>query len=229
MEYWMAKTYGNVSMKTDTTLLYGDTLTNAAYQAFFWREVSANTGKLATVRLLCADSATFGDAAVLNELVIDEIALESNLKSANSYYFTKFALGDTLDDADSTAILEIAYLPYFVGGEASYYAIGMLGLEHTPSIPELRMANEVLPVIETPTLIQSTAIYPNPAGDFFNLKSEGLVVKKLEIYDAQIKLLKTIEHNIVGVAILINYKPGIYGIKLYLETGETKWFKLVKI
>ncbi len=32
-------------------------------------------------KLLSADSATFGDAAVLNELVFDEIALETNLKS----------------------------------------------------------------------------------------------------------------------------------------------------
>jgi len=149
-------------------------------------------------KLIIADSATFGDAAVLNELVIDEIALESNLKSANSYYFTKFAIGDTLDDVDSSAILEIAYLPYFVGGEASFCAIGMLGLEHTPSIPELRMANEVLPVIETPILIQSTAIYPNPAVEYFYVRSEGFHIEKLEIYDTQIKLLKTIENQHCG-------------------------------
>ncbi len=180
-------------------------------------------------KLLGSDSATFGDAAVLNELVVDDIALETNLKTINTYYFTKFAIGDTLDNANSTAILEIATLPYFTGGEASYHAIGMLGLELTPSIPELRMRNEQLTVTTTPPKIRAVAIYPNPASDYFYVQSDGLAVKKLEIYDAQIKLLKTIDVNIVGSSIPINYKPGIYGIKLYLEAGEIKWLKLVKI
>jgi len=226
---WMARKYAYESLKADTTLLYGDTLTDAAYQAFFWREDSANTGKFATIRLLGADSATFGDATVLNELVIDEIALESNLKSANSYYFTKYAIGDSLDNADSTAILEIAILPYFTGGEGTYITIGMMGLEHTPSIPELRMGLEKPPVNIPSSAIELTAIYPNPAVEYFYVRSEGFHIEKLEIYDTQIKLLKTIETNIVGTAIPVNYKPGIYGIKLYLETGDTKWFKLVKM
>lgn len=76
-------------------------------------------------------------------------------------------------------------------------------------------------------VLQLTTIYPNPTSDYFYVKNEGVLVEKLEIYDAKIKLLKTIENKIVGTAISVNYKPGVYGVKLYLITGEVKWFKLV--
>ena len=91
------------------------------------------------------------------------------------------------------------------------------------------MGNEQLTVTTSPPKIRAVAVYPNPASDYFYVKSDGLAVKKLEIYNTQIKLLKTIKNNIIENSIPINYKPGIYGIKLYLVTGETKWFKLVKL
>jgi hypothetical protein len=225
---WMTRKYVYECMKADTTLLYGDTLTDTVYQSFFIAQDSLNTGKFTTIRLLSGDSATFGDAAALNELVADELPVETHLKAVNSLYFTKLAPGDTLDDSDSSNVLEIALLPYFEGGEASFIGIGMLGLEHTPSIPQLRLRNEV-PMGDIPPapIAQLTTIYPNPTSDFFYVKTEGVKVEKLEIYDARIKLLKSIENSVVGTAISLNYKPGVYGVKLYLITGELKWFKLV--
>jgi hypothetical protein len=226
---WMVRKYAYESMKEDTILLYGDTLTDAAYQTFFWREDSTNTGKFATVRLLSSDSATFGDAAILNELIFDEIALETNLKTANTYYFTKFAIGDSLNDTDSTTILEITYLPYFTGGEGTYLAIGMMGLETTPSIPSLRLQSATIPQTIPDPILNTIQIYPNPTGDNFNVRSLHRQIIKVEIYDAQIKLLKSTKLESTEIEIGINYKPGIYGIKVYLENGETKWFKLVKL
>ncbi len=60
-------------------------------------------------------------------------------------------------------------------------------------------------------------------------RGSGEQIKKVEIYDAQIKLLKSTELESAEIEIGINYKPGIYGVKVYLENGESKWFKLVKL
>ncbi|OQA05465.1 MAG: hypothetical protein BWY67_02127 [Bacteroidetes bacterium ADurb.Bin397] len=222
---------GSATLATGKTISIGSSGFSADFltlKNFTQNGSTAQTLTLTGTAVVNMIAATFGDAAALNELVADELALETHLKAVNSLYFTKLAPGDTLDDSDSSNVLEIALLPYFEGGEASFIGIGMLGLEHTPSIPQLRLRNEV-PMGDIPPapIAQLTTIYPNPTSDFFYVKTEGVKVEKLEIYDARIKLLITIEKNIVGSAISVNYKPGVYGVKLYLITGEVKWFKLV--
>ncbi len=78
-------------------------------------------------------------------------------------------------------------------------------------------------------ILHTIQLYPNPTGDYFKVRSLHQQIKKFEIYDAQIKLLKSTELESKEIEIDINYKPGIYGVKVYLENGEEQWFKLVKL
>jgi hypothetical protein len=226
---WMARKYAYESMQLDTTILYQDSLTDAVYQAFFQREDSLNTGKFSTIRVLSSDSTTFGTAESMNELVFDEIDLETNLKYTNQTYFEKVAIGDTLNSSDSTALLTITDLPYYSNGEAFYMSIGMLGLEKTSYVPVLRMGQEEVPKAnEKPNIVQSRVlIYPNPASHSFKIQSTNWTFQKVEVYDSKIQLVQ--EYKIIDSHqnFPVSFKPGIYGVKIVGENNEIRWFKLI--
>jgi hypothetical protein len=227
--FWMARKYAYESIKLDTTILYQDSLTDAAYLAFFQREDSLNTGKFSTIRVLSSDSATFGSAESMNELVIDEIDLETNLKLTNQTYFEKIAIGDTLNSSDTTALLTITDLPYYSNGEAFYMSIGMLGLEKSPYVPALRMGQEAMPMA-TENLSQTNPeviIFPNPASHSFTIQSSNWMLQKVEVYDSQMRLVHEGKYSGILQEISVYFKPGIYGVKVIGVNNEIRWLKLI--
>ncbi|OQA08579.1 MAG: hypothetical protein BWY67_01482 [Bacteroidetes bacterium ADurb.Bin397] len=227
---WMARKYAYESMRSDSTLLYQDTLTDQIYQDFFWREDSLNTGKFGTIRLLSADTSYFGTAEAINEAVFDEIDLETNLKLANSYFFNNLAIDEPFDLADSSAVLALAELPYYAAGEAAFIAFGMLGLERTPYIPVLRIAPEIIIPIQNSNPPQnSIQLFPVPVNNYIHVGSSILTIDKVEIFDSQLKLVDQKVIHSREFEMSTGFNPGVYGMKFYLADGTIQWKKLVKL
>ncbi|MBK8414481.1 MAG: T9SS type A sorting domain-containing protein [Bacteroidetes bacterium] len=226
---WMARKYAYEAMRTDSTLLYQDTLTDQIYQDFFWHEDSLNTGKFGTIRFLSADTSYFGTAETINESVFDEIDLETNLKIANSYYFNNLAIDEPFDSADSSAVLSLAELPYYTAGEAAFITFGMLGLERTPYIPALRIAPElVIPIQSSTPLHNSIQLFPIPVTYYIHFASSNLTIDKVEIFDSQLKLIHQMVVHSREFEMNTGFNPGVYGMKFYLEDGTIQWKKLIK-
>jgi hypothetical protein len=227
---WMARKYAYESMRSDSTLLYQDTLTDQIYQDFFWREDSLNTGKFGTIRLLSADTSYFGTAEAINEAVFDEIDLETNLKLANSYFFNNLAIDEPFNSADSSAVLALAELPYYAAGEAAFIAFGMLGLERTPYIPVLRIAPEIIIPIQNSNPPQnSIQLFPVPVNNYIHVGSSILTIDKVEIFDSQLKLVDQKVIHSREFEMSTGFNPGVYGMKFYLADGTIQWKKLVKL
>jgi hypothetical protein len=227
---WMAKKYAYEAMRTDSTLLYQDTLTDQIYQDFFWREDSLNTGKFGTIRLLSSDTSYFGTAEAINEAILDVTDLETNLKLANSYFFNNLAIDEPFDLADSSAVLALAELPYYAAGEAAFIAFGMLGLERTPYIPVLRMAPEiVIPMQSSNPSHNSIQLFPVPANNYIHIGSSNLTINKVEIFDSQLKLIDQKVIHSREFEMNTGFNPGVYGMKFYLADGTIQWKKLIKL
>ncbi|MDQ3051825.1 MAG: T9SS type A sorting domain-containing protein [Bacteroidota bacterium] len=222
---WMAKKYAYESISRDTALL-----ADTDFQNFFLREDSLNTGKFSAIKSLSADSATYRDASEINELIDEEIDLEGSLKSVNTTYLNKYSSEEGLNGADSSGLEVISDLPYFSGGEAIYYALGMLGKEGTPSLPALRLAEPIhLNDSAKSNISASCFIYPNPASNVIYIQSTSGKINKIEIFDAQLRLLFTKEGEMENTPIEFYFKPGIYNVKLQFEDGICSWKKLIKL
>lgn len=228
---WIARKYAYECMKLDTTILYQDSLTDGVYLAFYQMEDSLNTGKFSTIRVLSSDSSTFGNAESMNELVFDEIDLETNLKFTNQTYFDKKALGDTLNSSDTTALMAISDISYYSSGEAFYMSIGMLGLEKSPNVPALRIGQEGMPIaIEALSKTKpAVLIYPNPATNSFTVQSSNWMLQKVEVYDSQLRLVQEGRISDSHHNFPVLFKPGIYGVKVIGVNNEIRWLKLIII
>ncbi len=175
--------------------------------------------------------------------VSDSLSVISTTNDMEEYYQdalllkADFLLGDTLSTSDSSDLADIVQLCPWEGGPAISVAQGLLTFltDSTMNVEPYDCPVPPSPVISYPDHIHQndgariTTVYPNPAIDIVNIRSE-ILINSVELRDASNKLLITIQPNSTHSSIDVSSFPaGIYFITTSaVEVKETQRLILVK-
>jgi len=225
---WLAQNYTYLAMKNDSTIMYQDSLTDGNFITFFNKKDTSNIGSFFQVENMTSDSSSRSSVSLLNASIIPGLDFETSLQTVFNIYLNVYARGDTLSQTDSLNLEQIAYQDYYTGGRAIYLAAAMLGKEITPTIPQLRiMPNTTIPVQNEIGIRKIIKVYPNPATNYFSISGVDQTIKELDLYDTQMKQIRTWVEIEPNSRIPIHVRPGLYGVRIVTQNEEQYWVKLV--
>ena len=176
------------------------------------------------------EAGEINDALMSNGVFVASNLIENNMQVVNDIYLNTLAQGVMFDDTQRDALLAIAMLTPYLGGDAVYSARVMLGIDprdynlfHRYAKPE----STTLPVINT------LKVYPNPVTDELTIEildgmEDGVVT--VELFDLPGKKMFSGQITISsskGSVNLGGVKNGIYLLKISDAYGNTQTSRIV--
>jgi hypothetical protein len=176
------------------------------------------------------EAGEINDALMNNGVFVASNLIENNMQVVNDIYLNTLAQGVRFDDIQRDALLAIAMLTPYLGGDAVYSARLMLGIDprdynlfHRYAKPE----STTLPVITT------LKVYPNPVTDELTIEildgmKDGLVTVELfDLPGKKVFSLKIPISSSKGSVNLSGVKNGIYLLKVSDAFGNRKTTRIV--
>lgn len=192
-----------------------------------------------------------GTDTAFNVVIVDTLPLQLNLDSivpaGASHPYTWYRTGEN--------ILKIVFndirLPDSLTNEPASHGFVNLLVQQKPDLPDgTRIENKAGiyfdfnepiitnthrlvvdrslsandPVEQTPEIL----VYPNPAADGNVWIKTGETVERLEVFDAQGRLLRVLYDVLPGQEVVLPPAPGVYGLRVHAPGRQPVWRKAVR-
>jgi hypothetical protein len=113
------------------------------------------------------EAGEINDALMNNGVFVASNLIENNMQVVNNIYLNTLAQGVMFDDIQRDALLAIAMLTPYLGGDAVYSARVMLGIDPRDYNLFHRYAK---PESSSKDIINKLKVYPNPASDIITIE-----------------------------------------------------------
>ena len=203
----------------------GDTL----YQNFFNYLTNSTIAEFTTIREFM-DEENFAQALLDNGQVIATTMIDQNRQLTNDIYLRSVAVDAEIDSVDIQALLAIALLTPYIGGDGVYAARAMLGIDADDYGLPYRKGNETQVIVQNNSAI---LVYPNPAGESITFKILHEELQEpfdLRVFSANgVLALTYLGHNKSSFTIPLNtLKPGIYFYLYTTKSGNNASGRFIK-
>jgi hypothetical protein len=203
----------------------GDTL----YQNFFNYLTNSTIAEFTIIHELM-DEENFAQALLDNGQVIATTMIDQNRQLTNDIYLRSVAVDAEIDSVDIQALLAIALLTPYIGGDGVYAARVMLGIDPYDYGLPYRKGNEAQAIVQKSTDI---LVYPNPASESITFEVVNVNLQEpfnLRIFSAN-GILALNHHGLDESIFTIpinTLKPGIYYYLYTTKSGNNASGRFIK-